>query len=163
MAEPGSKSKWPGLPSPQALSSLKTPLVHGPQSLQHIWKGRTETLTAQPIHAFKTEKQIITRINQEMETKTYISGSLYNPSTTLYFPPVLSLREKVINCEYGVLKLIFTIITGLDFQKPVLLIVKDDVLVGRETLLCYHIAHLCKALTFLTPPIFVCVLAQQSV
>lgn len=33
------------------------------------------------------------------------------------------------------LKLIFTIITGFDFRKPVLLIVKDDVFLGRETFL----------------------------
>lgn len=41
----------------------------------------------------------------------------------------------------GLLKLVLTIIIGFDFRKPVLLIVKDDVLLGRET---YDIIlHIC--------------------
>ena len=39
------------------------------------------------------------------------------------------------------LKLIFAIIIGFDFRKPVLLTVKDDVFLGRET---YDITlHMC--------------------
>ena len=41
----------------------------------------------------------------------------------------------------GLLKLIFPIIIGFDFRKPVLLTVKDDVFLGRET---YDITlHMC--------------------
>lgn len=41
----------------------------------------------------------------------------------------------------GLLKLIFAIIFGFDFRKPVLLTVKDDVFLGRET---YDITlHMC--------------------
>ena len=52
----------------------------------------------------------------------------------LHLPLVFSLRKKIINLEakYGATK-INTIIIGFDFRKPVLLIVKDDVFLGRET------------------------------
>lgn len=59
---------------------------------------------------------------------------LYNLSTIVHFPLIFSSREKIINPgeKYGA-KLTFTIIIRFDFQKPVLLIIKNDVLLQRDT------------------------------
>ena len=53
----------------------------------------------------------------------------------LHLPLVFSLRKKIINLEakYGATKINTHYKIGFDFRKPVLLIVKDDVFLGRET------------------------------
>jgi hypothetical protein len=73
-AEPGSKSRWLGVYSIQALFIFEAISQHmiDAQSLQSTWERRTDTQTTHPIHSFKTGKQIIT-INSERKSKLLYS------------------------------------------------------------------------------------------
>lgn len=139
MAEPGSKSQWGSfrLPIPQApLPTLKAPLSTWPLITAAQWLGKEELKFKQPNQSMHSAlgSKLSLELTRKWRLNLYILGLLYNLSTIVHFPLIFSSREKIINPgeKYGA-KLTFTIIIRFDFQKPVLLIIKNDVLLQRDT------------------------------